>query len=138
MTKYNLNNLDRAIINQLGYDASDLECSDPSESELMQTLIDISNHGAQGGVSGFIYYSELQEFYGNNSAAIVSLIEDRADDYGQDPIAMVKGFNCLNSDYTSKDIAIALYGDRLDADNMIVSALCWFSLEDLAYRLADY
>ena len=45
-------------------------------SEGLDELRDISKHGMSGGVSGFIYYTELKEFFNEHEAAIEETLQD--------------------------------------------------------------
>ena len=44
-------------------------------SEGLDELRDITNHGLSGGVSGFIYYTELNRFFHEHEAAIEETLE---------------------------------------------------------------
>ena len=54
--------LTTAVIEQLG----------GRDENTDQTMRDIMNHGADGGFSGFIYYSDTVEFYNQNKDLISS------------------------------------------------------------------
>ncbi len=45
-------------------------------SEGLEELKDISRHGLSGGVSGFIYYTELNQFFAEHEAAIEETLQD--------------------------------------------------------------
>ncbi len=45
-------------------------------SEGLEELRDISRHGLSGGVSGFIYYTELNQFFAEHEAAIEETLQD--------------------------------------------------------------
>ena len=82
-------NLIDAVIAQLNCD----------DDELTATMSDITNHGADAGFSGFIYYRETCQFARDNMAAIYRQIKDDAADFGVDPLEMVAGFGCLNGEF---------------------------------------
>jgi len=45
-------------------------------SEGLEELEDISRHGLSGGVAGFIYYNELNQFFAEHEAAIEETLQD--------------------------------------------------------------
>jgi len=45
-------------------------------SEGLDELRDISKHGLSGGVGGFIYYTELNQFFHEHEAAIEETLQD--------------------------------------------------------------
>jgi len=91
---------------------------------------DVARHGASCGFSGFIYYTETTAFYDKNKAAILESLAAMAADMGTTVIEMVKGFNCLNSDYSYDEIAYVVYGSSNDTS--IKNALSWYALETVA------
>lgn len=122
--------LQNAVIRQLGYTKND--------PELLGTLEDISNHGISGGFSGFIYYADTIKFFKANRKAIVELVREMAQDFGQDPIELVAGFNCLTNDFeTREEIARALYGRLASDDTQVANALAWFAAEEVARSMTD-
>lgn len=122
--------LQNAVIRQLGLTRKD--------EELTTTLQDITNHGINGGFSGFIYYADTIKFFKNNRKAIIELVREMAQDFGQDPIEMVAGFNCLTNDFeTREEIARALYGRLASDDTQVANALAWFAAEEVARSMTD-
>ena len=119
--------LARAVIRQLGDD----------DDELVATLRDVRDYGAQGGVAGFIYTAETVAFWRSHRADILARLTEYAEDFGQGIVELVAGFNCLNNDYTIDEVGRALYG-RYDSDlDTNYNALAWFALEDVARFAAD-
>lgn len=108
---------------------------------------DITNHGIDGGFSGFIYYRETVAFAKRNRPAIVALLKEQASDFGEGgPIALVRGFNCLTDkrtspakpEYSEDEIGAALYGRATgDSADMILNALAWYAGEEVARRYCD-
>ena len=120
--------LEKAVIKQLGYKKLNKEC--------LETLNDISNHGAQSGWSGFIYYYDTADFFDKNKALILAELEELADDIGEDTLQMVCNFNCLKAmELKSTDVAKVIYGNE-DSDNttQVKNALAWFALEHVSHR----
>ena len=126
-------NLIDAVIAQLNCD----------DDELTATMSDITNHGADAGFSGFIYYRETCQFARDNMAAIYRQIKDDAADFGVDPLEMVAGFGCLNGEFPAYEIASVIHDDIDDAtrndgaDTSILNALAWYALESAAHSFAN-
>lgn len=118
-------NLIRATIRQSG-----------GWGEFKEHAPDVTNHGADGGFSGFIDYTDTLEFTRKNRADIVALCEHLAEDIGESgPVALVRGFNCLK-DSTEAEVASTLYG-KGDEDTQVSNALAWFALEEVARAYCD-
>jgi len=96
---------------------------------------DVCRHGADGGFSGWIYYTETLIFTAKNRAAIVELCESMATDLGESgPVALVRGFRCL-ADATEAEVARTLYGG--EPDEQVANALAWFALEEVSRAFMD-
>jgi hypothetical protein len=108
--------LARAVIRQIGGWESFTESAE-----------DVAQYGASGGFSGFIYYSETVAFAKKHRAEIAALVEQWADELGEDAIAFVKYWKCME-DSTTSEIAAGLYG-RGD-DTQVLNGLAWFALEE--------
>lgn len=71
-------------------------------------LKDVANHGMSGGVSGFIYSTELADIYDKHEETILDVLDTLADDLGeQSGIAMVINSYTKNDDecfYTMQNI----------------------------------
>jgi hypothetical protein len=137
-----------AVVNQLGYDSrKDLDLNlcglgdcMATNSDLKGTLSDISNHGADSGWTGFTYTSDTVAFYHANKKAIVQAVKELADDIGEGSIQMVMGFNCLKGDVEEEEVGKVLYGrgnDDDDGERLVMNALAWFALEEVARYLVD-
>ena len=100
-----------------------------------ENLEDIARHGVDGGFAGFTYYTDTVPFFRRNRAAIVALVNGMAEEFGQEPMALVAGFRCLEpaDDETRASIGRCLYGGRVgDADTQVANALAWFAAEEVA------
>ena len=97
-------------------------------------LEDVARYGADGGFPGFTYFSDTLEFFGKHKASIIQLAEEEAEEFGVNVLDMIKGFNCLNDDYDTSEIARVLYGKGKDDyyHTYIGNALAWFALEEVA------
>ena len=121
-----MNTLQKAVVEQLGVD----------EDDLQTILKDICNHGAAGGVSGFIYYSETTEFYQANKADIVRLAGNMASELGINLSEMIAGFNCL--DCTAQEVdEFLLYPEQGEDYTTLENGLAWFALEQTAQELLE-
>ena len=99
---------------------------------------DICNHGASGGVGGFIYYNETVKFYRRNRKANLQLAEQMADDLGEDLLSMVASFNCLKCyKLTNNEVAQALYMSKGEWVDSVQNAMAWFALEEIARSYCD-
>ena len=134
-----MKNLEQAVIEQLGYSATD--------PEVRETLTDVSNHGASGGVGGFIYHSDTIEFFDNNRESIMELAKNLADDLGESVYEMIASFNCLLEQkepkavltpaYSLDEIVEVLHGVDNDASTQVKNAMSWFALEEVARSVVD-
>ena len=86
-----------------------------SDSDLLQ----VAEHGAGAGFSGFTYYTDTCKFYEENEQLIYDLLNNMADDMGYDsPDALVATFNCDTSSPDARK-----------------NALAWFALEEVAHHI---
>jgi len=115
--------LKKNIVNQLGYDELNTECR--------EILSDVASYGAQNGFSGFIYYTDTVSFFKENKAEIIELVTDLNDELGEDVIAFIQSFRCL--DATVDEIGRTIWSN--DTDTFVANALAWFALESLAYEI---
>ena len=113
-----------------------LNCED---DEIDSTMRDIRNNGADGGFSGFIYYSETCKFARENMAEIYRHAKNEAvEELGIGPLEMIAGFNCLHgvSAVTVGKIMCDGYGSiddaTRDAETSILNAWAWYALEEAA------
>jgi hypothetical protein len=120
--------LAKAVINQIGLPWDELS-SRPSDF-----------FNASYGVSGFIYYSDTHEFTKKNRKNIVAMLEEQADQMGEDVVAMVNGFGVFRPDGMDNDDKKDLYrllGGGLPAQGPITNVMAWYALEETMHQL-DY
>ncbi|MNR25116.1 hypothetical protein D3C85_1422460 [compost metagenome] len=99
--------------------------------------MDVANHGADGGVSGFIYYNETVAFAKRQKANILQLAKEQANDFGSDSVySMITGFNCLN-DVEEWEVAKAIHTGKGEMVTQIYNALAWYALEEVSRAYAD-
>ena len=120
----------RAVVHQLG-----------GWQEAEQSMIDIANHGINGGFHGFIYYSDTVAFFKKHRTTICELVNSTADDFGESPITMITSFNGLKNVETQDSILRCLGGGSLrpdpSNDTIVANALTWFAAEEVARRYSD-
>jgi hypothetical protein len=105
-------------------------------TEFLQILRDVAQHGADQGVSGFIYYTETRAFYLENRALILEQLREDADSMGADSvIGLVASFRCA-ADFSEDEIGRALYTGA-DITDRLANCLAWYALEACAYALED-
>lgn len=94
----------------------------------------VTNHGIDGGFSGFIYYSETHHFAIKNRALIVALLEDEADQLGEDAISMVSNFGLFRQSKMDADDKKDLYkflGGGKCEQGTITNIMAWFAAEEV-------
>lgn len=114
-----------------------------------ESLEDVMNHGASGGFSGFIYYTETAAFFEKHKKAIIKMVKEMASTMGQDPDTMVASFSCLKvSLYDNEGMNEIRHflddkvkkGERQPREydgNQVTNALAWFALEEVARAMCD-
>ena len=94
-----------------------------SEHLTTEDFIQIAEHGADTGWSGFCYYNETVLFYNDNETLLWDLLESEADEFGEKSIITFLDIHC-----NTKDIA-----DLTQFKNW----MAWYALESVAYWLRD-
>jgi hypothetical protein len=138
--------LQNAVFRQLGYSRKDLK---KENSELRGILEEVCRGGASAGWSGFNYYEDTVQFTKDNRAEILKSIKELASDLGENPVELIKGFNCfrVNKGETfPSDIENAIgrfvyggtYREDEDCDiQTVYNALAWYALEEVARDITD-
>lgn len=121
--------LARAVIRQMG-----------GWRAFSESARDVANHGADAGFSGFIYYRDTCKFTARNRSLIRESVGQMASDLGESAVTMVKGFRCLNNDFSEDEVGQCLYGrgSKGDAGDMIDNALAWYALEEVSRAYDDF
>ncbi len=113
-----------------------------------ESLIDVNNHGAMSGYCGFTYYKDTVTFFEKHRKEILSLLEEDAESFGEDPASIVMQFRCLNLSRSDRDewrtyqgaVSRLLYGTKkVDWDRpdeiMVANSLAWYGLETVAREM---
>jgi hypothetical protein len=120
------------VISALGYSLSG---SRASLAELSAELENCAEHGADIGISGFIYYSETISFFKKNRQDIVNHMEQTAAEFGTDIISMVQGFGVFRhgDKPTPSEVGRALYSGRTYDDlTTLYNVFAWYALEEVS------
>jgi hypothetical protein len=95
----------------------------------------IRNYGISGGFTGFIYYSETVNFAQRNRKQIVELLEESAEQSGEDVVNMVANFGIFRSNpmdsEDKKDLYRYLSGCKCK-ETTIPNLMAWFAAEEVA------
>jgi hypothetical protein len=100
----------------------------------IDSVQDVNSHGIDGGFSGFIYCSDTHKFAMKHRKAIVSMLEETADQLGEDVVSMVSNFgvfrNCSMDSEDKKDLYKYLGGGR-PSQGTITNVMAWFAAEEV-------
>lgn len=121
--------LSRAVLNQIGLTWEEIS-SRPSDFQ-----------NANAGVSGFISYHETHEFTKKHRKTIVEMLEEQADEFGQDVVEMVNGFGVFRPDGMNKDDKKDLYrllGGGLPDQGTITNVMAWYALEETMHQVENF
>lgn len=113
-----MTNLQKAVIEQMGYDTKDKK----EVAEATSSLKDVAEHGASGGYTGFTYYTDTVEFHDKNESEIWDQLYNDADDMGMNIPELIASFN------GAKDVGSA---------EQLKNLLAWYALETVAHQLTD-
>jgi hypothetical protein len=119
----------RAVVRQLG-----------GWESFTEKAADITNHGINGGFSGFIYHTDTEKFAKANKDAILELASSQAQEVGFDStFAMIRGFGCFKGDtLTDCEIMKALCKGTNPKDGPnILNGLAWYAGEEVARAYCD-
>lgn len=116
----------RAVVRQLG----------GMNNDTRQMMEDILRHGIDGGFHGFIYYSDTCSFTRKNQQHIAVLLEEQAEQLGEDVVSMVANFGVFRNppmdDADRKDLHLFLAGQAGRCKgHTILNVLAWFAAEEV-------
>ena len=128
--------LTRAVIRQLG------------GRDYLEDVASPDHGGAESGYVGFTYYSDTVPFFERQRKNILSILEQDADSFGEDPVSIVMQFRWLRLKDADREEQRAyrsavnrlLYSNRkVDWDReeeiMVANALAWMALESVAREM---
>jgi hypothetical protein len=100
----------------------------------MDSVEDVVNHGIDGGFNGFIYYNETHFFAIKHRKLIVKLLEEEADELGEDVVKMVSNFGVFRTSPMDGDDKKELYkylGGGRNEQSTITNLMAWFAAEEV-------
>jgi hypothetical protein len=103
------------------------------------SIMDVVNHGIDGGFNGFIYYSDTHAFAMRYRKLIVRMLEEQADDMGVEVVGMVACFGVFRNSPMDNDDRKELYkylgGGKCEESN-ITNVMAWYAAEEVC-RMFD-
>ena len=120
------------VINALGFP---LIGSGSTFNELSTQFENCAEHGADIGISGFMYYSETVAFFMQNRKDIVSHMEQTATELGTDIISMVQGFGVFHrgDKPTPSEVGRALWDSKEWPElTTLYNVFAWYALEEIS------
>jgi hypothetical protein len=112
-----------AVVNRIGLDS----------------IKDVNRHGIGGGFSGFIYYTETHAFAMRYRKLIVALLEEQAEQLGEDVVSMVSHFGAFRNNPMDNEDKRDLYrylGGGKCEQSAITNLMAWFAAEEVC-RMFD-
>jgi oligoribonuclease NrnB/cAMP/cGMP phosphodiesterase (DHH superfamily) len=111
----------------------------------MDSIEDVTSHGADSGFSGFIYYSETHTFAMRYRKLIVKLLEEQADQLGEDVVTMVSNFGVFydrnarksTMDNEDKRELYKYLGGGRNEQSAVTNVMAWFALEEVCRMFED-
>ncbi len=106
----------------------------------LDNVEDVANHGANAGWPGFTYYSDTHKFAMRYRKLIVKMLEEQADEFGQEVVEMVSSFGTFRHSPMDNDDRKELYkflgGGRCE-QSQITNLMAWFALEEVCRMFED-
>jgi len=105
-------------------------------NDTQQMMEDILRHGIDGGFHGFIYYSDTCKFAQKNQQHIAVLLEEQAEQLGENVVSMVSNFGIFrrspmdNDDRKDLHLFLAGQAGRCKG-HTILNVLAWFAAEEV-------
>lgn len=103
-------------------------------------VMDVVNHGADAGFPGFTYYSDTHKFAMRYRKLITKMLQEQADDFGQEVVEMVSGFGVFRNSPMDKDDRMDLYkyiGGGKCEQSTITNLMAWYALEEVCRMFED-
>ena len=99
-----------------------------------ESVQDINSHGIDAGYPGFTYYNDTHEFAIKNRKAIVLMLEDSADQLGEEVVQMVSRFGVFGRMAMDANDRKELYkylGGGKCQQSTITNVMAWFAAEEV-------
>ncbi len=104
------------------------------------SITDVINNGIDGGFNGFIYYSDTHDFTIKHRKTILSMLEQLADNLGEDAVQIVSGFGVFRYnpiDAEDKKDLYTFLGGGKPKQGTITNVLAWFCAEEICILFED-
>ena len=128
------------VVSSLGYRPHGGSADD--FKELSATLQDCSRHGADGGFSGFINYSDTIPFFKKHRLDIVAHMEQTAAEMGTDIITMIQNFGVFRygDKPTPSEVGRALWDKSTEWPELtdLYNVFAWYALEEISHTWYRY
>ena len=98
-----------------------------------ESASDIASYGADGGCTGYTYYTDTVAFYEANQGNINEMAREMASNMGETDLLceFVASFNCVDLEAYEVEDAM-LEGDANENYAIVANALAWYALEETA------
>ena len=114
-----------AVVNQLGGTDS---------------IEDVNRNGIDGGYGKFVYYNDTHAFAMKHRKKIVAMLEEQAEEFGQEVVEMVSGFGVFRNSKMDNDDRKDLYkflGGGKCEQSKITNLMAWFAAEEVCRMFED-
>jgi hypothetical protein len=104
------------------------------------SIADVNRGGADAGWPGFTYNSDTHKFAMKHRKDIVKMLEQMADDLGEDVVKMVSGFGVFRRSPMDNEDKRELYkylGGGKNQQSTITNVMAWFALEEVCRMFED-
>ena len=106
----------------------------------VDSVTDVIHGGASAGFPGFTYYRDTHKFAMRHRKDIVRMLEEQADELGEEVVAMVSNFGVFRSAPMDNEDRKELYryigGGRCE-QSTITNLMAWFALEEVCRMFED-
>jgi hypothetical protein len=106
----------------------------------MESIPDVNRSGADAGFGNFIYYSDTHKFAMRYRKLINRLLQDQADQLGEEVVKMVSGFGVFRRSPMDNEDRAELYkyiGGGKCEQSTITNLMAWFALEEVCRMFED-
>ena len=100
----------------------------------VDSVNDVNSHGIDAGFCGFTYYSDTHAFAMRHRKTIVRMLEESADQLGEEVVEMVSHFGVFRRSPMDNDDRKELYrflGGGKCEQSTITNLMAWFAAEEV-------
>jgi hypothetical protein len=105
-----------------------------------ESIPDVNRGGADAGWPGFTYYIDTHKFAMRYRKLINKLLQEQANDFGQEVVEMVSGFGVFRKSPMDSDDKMELYkyiGGGKCEQSQITNLMAWYALEEVCRMFED-